>query len=98
MKKKYKASNGWQIFRAEAGTTPIFTDYESRIEVLTPKYKSYRKASIISVIGVILSYWLTCIYPMLPLTILTLILVVICVYSVLPFLGLRKMLQKYQNS
>lgn len=90
--------NGWQIFRAEAGATPIFTDNESRIELLLPKYKSYRKASIISIIGTILSFWLAYTYPVLPLTLISLCFVVFCVYSVLPFCGLWKMLRDYQQN
>lgn len=95
------AAEGCQIFRAESGTTPIFTDNESKLEALIPVYKFYRKASCITIPCLIVSFILTImfctnvyLFPFLTLT--TLILAIASSYSFVPFIGLKRMISKCQ--
>jgi hypothetical protein len=49
-------NNGYQIFRAPEGTKPIFTDVESKLEVLQKNKVTFRKWT--TIFGVLLVLWL----------------------------------------
>lgn len=107
----YKAS-GWepliigtglQIFRAEEGTTPIFSDAQSKIEVLEDRRKFYGKATIIIAILLIAAFLATLFFEGATwLEITLLIALFLCwmvfVSAVLPFIGLCLSIRKLKRS
>ncbi|MFE4714329.1 MULTISPECIES: DUF2812 domain-containing protein [unclassified Paenibacillus] len=87
------AENGYQIFRAEAGSSPIFSDSDSEIELLSRKRQQYGKWSL-----VFMSLMIVCIIVANQIEwdafIRTgLMLFMVCfIFTFLPFIGFSKSL------
>lgn len=79
---------GYQIFRAESGTTPIFTDSESKLEVLAKQQKQFGTAAFISILLLIINIYIDIHYDSLISLILTIYFIGLSVFTVFPFLGL----------
>lgn len=92
-------ADGYQIYRAEKGTTPIFTDNETKVEVLEKQKVSFGIGAIIFLIALIASITAVVVYDGNPIVENVILLVsLICwiglVFWGLPYLGLRKQIKK----
>ncbi|MNV64785.1 hypothetical protein D3C71_1574470 [compost metagenome] len=90
------AESGYQIFRAEAGSTPIFSDSESEIELLSRNRQQYGKWSLVPmsliimcIIAITWMEWGTIVF-----TGLGLFMLVCFIFTFLPFIGFSLSLRK----
>ena len=93
------AQNGYQIFRAPYGTSPIFSDTESEIQVLEENRKKFGKASFVSFLAVILCLILSFL-DFIPFIVLMLFYVTAwaCfVFAFFPFVGLCFKIRKLKK-
>lgn len=90
---------GYQIFRANAGTIPIFSDYDSEEEVLQRNQKMCGKwASIFVILLVIWSIITNVIDLGFIIELMVMIVLIICfVFTFLPFLGYCRSLMKLRK-
>lgn len=89
---------GYQIYRAEAGTTPIFTDNETKIEVLNKQKKSFGMGALIFlliflvIVAVSVIFWSNETIKDI-LLFVALLCWVPLVFTGLPYLGLGKQIK-----
>ena len=83
------AQNGYQIFRAERGTPPIFSDKESEIQMLKNNRFTAGKLSLISFLAIVLFVFLLVFTDISDIVFLSLLLIAwVCfVFSFFPFVG-----------
>lgn len=89
------SEKGYQIFRAKAGTPPIFSDRESKDEVLHKSRRHAAKGALIS--GLMLLLWGLVApgrVPELLEIVVMVILMVAFVFTFLPFLGFSRSILK----
>lgn len=90
------AVNGFQIFRAEAGSPPIFSDVESEIELLAKNRQLYGKCSLVLlsalIICIITAKWME--WNLFIFTGVGLVLVVCFIFTFFPFIGFSRSLHK----
>ena len=100
------ACNGFQIFRAKEGATPIFSDKASEIEALEEINRGHLKWSAIWGLGLILFVMIEIMLPNFGvlqrpiLTFLSIFIVAPFAINLVSFFGVRKMLKmkrKYSN-
>lgn len=79
---------GYQIFRAEKGTTPIFSDVESKLDMLTRNRKSFGIAAAIFAILLLASTGLLVAFDSIWILLLLFVAWIGFVFTLLPFIGL----------
>lgn len=90
------AEKGYQIFRAENGTPPIFSDRESEIQMLNENKITLRKSSAISFLAVILCMILF-VFTNIPNTVLIPLFILswACfIFAFFPFIGIYFKIRK----
>lgn len=90
------AENGYQIFRSEAGSSPIFSDTESEIELLSRSRRQYGKWSLVP-----LSLLIVCIvaagrmeWDNIIFTALGILMLVCFIFTFFPFIGFSLSLRR----
>ncbi|WP_410512879.1 DUF2812 domain-containing protein [Paenibacillus sp. BR2-3] len=83
------AESGYQIFRAKAGSSPIFSDSESEIELLSRNRQQYGKWSLVPmslmIVFIIVANWIE--WDTFIFTGLGLFMFVCFIFTFLPFIG-----------
>lgn len=90
---------GYQIFRAEKGTVPIFSDRDSEVDVLERNQKETGKWA--GFFGVFIAAWLFVISKVdlgAVGAIVTMILTVCFVFTFFPFVGYSRSIRKLQKN
>jgi len=90
---------GYQIFRAEKGTVPIFSDRESEVDVLERNQKKIGKWA--GYFGVLIAAWLfvTNRMDLGPAGVIVMMILIVCfVFTFLPFVGYSRSLKKLQKN
>ncbi len=90
------ASNGYQIFRAEAGTSPIFSDLDSEIEMLTKNRHSVGKGAAFFAVLLILCFALSYFTLWKIFVIPALFILIFFIFCFFPFIGYSRSLKKKQ--
>lgn len=94
--------NGYQIYRAEKGATPIFTDNETKIEVLSKQKKSFGIGAIVFLILFVVIVAVTAVFwNNEAVKDILLFVALLCwvplVFTGFPYLGLRKQIRNLQK-
>ena len=79
---------GFQIFRAEKGTTPLFTDSESKVEVLEKQRKMFAIPALVFTLLFFISAYVMVTQGGTVSLILTACLYCCSIFTLFPFLGL----------
>ncbi|MGN0594278.1 MAG: DUF2812 domain-containing protein [Hominimerdicola sp.] len=90
--------NGCQIFRAEKGTHPIFTDSESKIELFQKNRGSLIKPSIISIIILIIITIMLVIFDSVYWRVAWFLSWFFFVFTVFPLVGFTMLIRKAQKA
>lgn len=85
---------GFQIFRAEKGTVPLFTDRECKVEVLEKQRSQFAIPALIFTILFAISFGVMCIQGGDLIAVLTLCLYICFVITAFPFIGLCNLIHK----
>lgn len=92
---------GWQILRAEAGTTPLYTDDDAEAETLTASRKGLGWAALFCVLAAVLLFMLTERFSSQGDELLSWTCLVACIafvavfiFSLFPFVGYTRALHK----
>lgn len=103
----YYEASGWspviiiygiQVFRAKAGTTPIFSDQESQIEVLEKNWRFCGKWASIFGIMLFIWFWISNIFDLGLVTMGVMIALFTCfVFTFFPFVGFTRSLKRLQQ-
>jgi hypothetical protein len=89
---------GYQIFRATAGTTPIFSDKESKEEVLQRNQRMSGKWASFFVILLVIWFIVTSVIDLGFITVMVTMALVVCfVFTFFPFVGFSRSLQKLRR-
>lgn len=89
---------GYQIFRAEKGTVPIFSDKDSEVDVLERNQKKIGKWAVF--FGVLIAAWLflTNAVDIGPAGVIVMMILIVCfVFTLFPFIGYSRSLKKLQK-
>ncbi|MBQ4522930.1 MAG: DUF2812 domain-containing protein [Lachnospiraceae bacterium] len=88
------SQNGFQIFRAEKGTTPLFTDSESKVEVLEKQRKAFAIPALVFTLLFFISAYVMVTQGGTVSLVLTACLYCGSVFTVFPFFGLCNGIRK----
>jgi hypothetical protein len=91
------AENGHQIFRAESGTAPIFSDAESEIEVLNKNRHWSGKCALLFAALITICVILSSLIESIIFGILGLIVFVLFIFTFLPYIGFTLSLYKLKQ-
>jgi hypothetical protein len=89
--------NGHQIFRAESGTAPIFSDAESEIEVLNKNRHWSGKYALLFAALITICVILSSLIESIIFAILSLIVFVLFIFTFLPYIGFTFSLYKLKH-
>lgn len=82
------SQSGFQIFRAEKGTVPLFTDSESKVEVLERQRKTFAIPAMIFTILFLISIYVMMMKDGIGFAILSVVLCWCMIFTVFPYIGL----------
>ncbi|MBQ3512842.1 MAG: DUF2812 domain-containing protein [Lachnospiraceae bacterium] len=91
------SQSGFQIFRAEKGTTPLFTDTESKIEVLEKQRRQFAIPALVFTILFLISAYFMVTQEGIAFLILTVCLYCCSVFTAFPFIGLCNHIRKMKK-
>lgn len=91
------AENGHQIFRAESGSAPIFSDTDSEIDILNKNRHWSGKYALLFTALITICLILNSLIESIIFTILGLIVFVLFIFSFLPFIGFTLSLYKLKQ-
>lgn len=94
------SESGFQIFRAEKGATPLFTDCESKLEIIIQHQKRFGIAALVSISLFILCVGIESINSNIISFVFLLFFLCCSIFTLFPFIGLCHTFikTKYQKS
>lgn len=88
------SDSGFQVFRAEKGTIPLFTDNESKVEVLQRHKKAYSIPALICTILFLISIYVMMVKDGIGYVILSVVLCWSMIFTVFPYIGFSNGIRK----